>query len=137
MRSLTVYYDERCALCRRARAWLEREPAFVALRFVPRGAAAPALGRALPRLGDELVVVADDGRVWIGNAAFIVCLWALRRWRGWSERLSRPWLAPFAARFFDWVSRERRELGRLLAHEPCADDRCAHGHAAPGRPPYR
>ena len=102
---LTVIYDADCAFCGRCRAWMERQPALCELAFVSCHAAeARRRFGAIPWLGDELVVVADDGSVWAGPAAFLVCMWALRDWREWSYRLSSPLLAPLARRFFDAVS---------------------------------
>lgn len=135
---LTVFYDEQCELCRRCRAWLERQPAFVALGFVPCGT--PETRRTLPRLpglGAQLVVVADDGNVWVGPSAFVVCLWALRRWRAWSFRLARPWTWRVAARLLAAFSDRRRWFSALLTHpEPCADAACAMLPARRGHP-YR
>ena len=103
MRRLTVLYDAECAFCVRCRAWMERQPAFVELEFVPC-AEPPARYRDIPWLGQELVAVGDDGSVWAGPAAFLVCMWALRDWREWACRLSSPALAPLARRFFASVS---------------------------------
>jgi predicted DCC family thiol-disulfide oxidoreductase YuxK len=124
---LTIFYDEECELCRRCRAWLERQPAFLPLGFVPCGSPKTRRGLpALPGLGKQLVVIADTGAVWIGPAAFVVCLWALRRWRAWSFRLTGPWAWRLAARFLAAFSDRRRWISALLTHpEPCAGAACA------------
>jgi hypothetical protein len=89
----------------------------------------------LPWLGDQLVVVADDGRVWAGTSAFLLCLWALRDWREWSFRLSGPAFAPLAESFFRFISAERRRLARVFDHSPCGGQACS--LAAGPRGPYR
>jgi predicted DCC family thiol-disulfide oxidoreductase YuxK len=134
MSSLTILYDAGCELCQRARAWMEREPAFVPLEFLPCASdeARRRFG-VIPWLGAELVVVADDGRVWAGPAAFLTCLWALRRHREWSLRLASPELAPLAERVFHALSGRRQAISSLLSHRPCASDRCNLG----ARGPYR
>ena len=102
---LTVLYDADCAFCERCRQWMLRQVALCELAFVPCNSAdARRRYRDIPWLGSELVVVADDGSVWAGPAAFLVCMWALRDWREWSYRLCSPLLAPLARRFFDLVS---------------------------------
>ena len=125
--SLLVLYDADCALCRRCRAWLEEQPTYLPLRFLE--AAAPEawerLGPVRVWLGAELVVVSDRGEVWVGSAAFLMCLWATREYREWSHRLSGPALAPLAERFFHLVSSRRRALGRLV-RDDCPDRRCRH-----------
>ncbi|HEV8324435.1 MAG TPA: hypothetical protein VG389_22645 [Myxococcota bacterium] len=35
MKRLTVLYDARCALCVRCRRWMEEQPAYVTLAFLP------------------------------------------------------------------------------------------------------
>jgi len=123
-RKLIVLFDPSRALCQRSRAWMLREEAYVELQFIPcSGAEARARFGDIPWLGDELIVVADTGDVWVGPAAFLVCLWALVRWRAWSYRLSGPAFAPLAERFFRALSSKRKGLAALLDHD-CADGSC-------------
>jgi predicted DCC family thiol-disulfide oxidoreductase YuxK len=133
MTALTILYDAECVLCRNIRDWTEQQQPYVTIEWLACGSreALEAYG-AIPWLGAELVVVADDGRVWAGAAAFLVCLWALREWREWSYRLATPALAPFAARLFKGLSAERRRIGNWFSHSPCTDGSCT----LPGRPAY-
>lgn len=115
-RSLTVLYDERCALCRRCRDWLLTQPCLLPVSLVPAGS---VVGDARhtsvePWLGKELVVVDDAGRSWVGPAAFLTCLWATARYRSVSYVLSRPGLAPLAERFFLFVSKRRDRFSTLV-----------------------
>jgi predicted DCC family thiol-disulfide oxidoreductase YuxK len=132
MQTLTVLYDAGCELCTRCRTWMERQPSYVRLEFVPASSEEVAARfPGVPWKRAELVVVADDGRVWAGSAAFLLCLWALRAWREWSYRLSGPELLPLASGFFRMISAERRHISALLDHRPCASDHC------PAPSPYR
>lgn len=125
MTTLTVLYDEGCPLCLRCRDWLQHEPALVRLELLPAGSpAAQARFGEVPWLGEELVVAADDGRVWVGAAAFVVCLWALEGYREWSFSLAQGSLSAVSSRFFDLLSSKRRTLGRLLGGPTCSGDRC-------------
>jgi predicted DCC family thiol-disulfide oxidoreductase YuxK len=113
--TLTVLYDENCVLCRRARDWLLTQPCYEPVELVAAGSpAAKKRFGSVPWLGSELVVANDQGQVWIGPAAFLTCLWATRRYRAWSYRLSGPTLAPLAERFFHLVSKQRRRYGRYV-----------------------
>lgn len=134
MRTLTILYDGACELCLRCREWMESQSSWVELEFID-SASDEARSRfgAIPWRGAQLVVIADDGRVWAGSAAFVVCLWALGGWREWSYRFAAPELAPIAERFFRALSAKRRKLGALLSHRPCASDACP----AYARGPYR
>jgi predicted DCC family thiol-disulfide oxidoreductase YuxK len=122
--TLTVVYDEKCALCRRARDWLITQPCYLPVELIAAGSseANTRLG-SVPWLGSELIVANDEGQVWIGPAAFITCLWATTRYRAWSYRLSGPALARLAERFFHLVSKQRRRYGRFVG-EPTDCSRC-------------
>lgn len=128
MRELIVLYDESCPLCLRCRDWLSEQRAIVPLRFVASGSEeARTRYRGIPWLGRELVVVSDEGDVWAGPAAFIVCLWALEDWREWSGTLSGSVLAPLAERFFRALSSQRRAVAALLFPDRCAQGTCPAG----------
>jgi predicted DCC family thiol-disulfide oxidoreductase YuxK len=126
MTRLTVLYDADCPLCARCRYFMESRAALVELSFVPCDSAeARARFGQVPWLGDELVVVSDEGGVWAGPAAFLMCLWALRDYREWSYRLSGPAFAPLARRFFQTVSERRKRWFRPAPR--CTDARCRAG----------
>jgi predicted DCC family thiol-disulfide oxidoreductase YuxK len=126
-RTLTVLYDPNCSLCRRCRAWMERQRTFLRVTWLAcTGEAARKAYGAIPWLQDELVVVGDGGEVWAGPAAFLVCLWALCDWREWSFRLAGPAFAPLAERFFLFLSSRRKSIGALFDHA-CADGSCRVG----------
>lgn len=120
VRRLTVLYDAQCGLCQRARAWLESQPAFVSLDFLPAGS--PAARERYPRLEvaatlAALHVVADDGRVWSGARAWVMCLWALRETRALSLRLSGPLSIAVAQSIVARLSEGRYTLSEVLRWE--------------------
>jgi predicted DCC family thiol-disulfide oxidoreductase YuxK len=124
---LTILYDERCAFCLRCADWLATQPCLVDVELLAAGSAS-ARGRygAVPWLGKELVVVDDRARVWVGPAAFLVCLWATAKYRPWAYRLARRGWSGIAERFFVHVSKGRgrwgRRLGRLEGDCSWCDD---------------
>ena len=126
MKHLTVLYDGECQLCQRARRWLARQPAYFPLYFLPLQFALaqnrfPGLAQFHP--ARQLVCVSDLGDVYVGDSAWIVCLYALRGYREWSHRLARPALRPFASRICNLVSQHRLALGRWSgAGFGCATD---------------
>ena len=130
---LLVLYDGQCSFCVRCRRWLETQDTYVRLTFLAAQSerAHELFGDDVPWLGEELVVVSDRGEVWVGPAAFLMCLWATRHYREWSYRLSAPSLAPLAERFFSAISSRRSTIARLLGpaksqSDPCADGQCRH-----------
>ena len=124
MRTLTVLYDARCGFCSSCRIWLEEQRQLVPLEFVSAGS--QEASRRFPSLAagaepEELIVVSDEGDVYRGADAWILCLWALDEYREWSFRLAHPALRPMARRAFEWVSHRRRSLSRLLRLAPDAE----------------
>lgn len=119
MKTLTVLYDFNCGLCQRARRWLEAEPKFLALEFIPAGSdharyRFPSLSLSLPDKVEELVVVADDGGVYRGDRAWIMCLYALTEYREWALRLATPRLLPLARSAFQLISEHRIRISKLF-----------------------
>ena len=92
---------------------------FVPLTFVPLQA--PDLEERFPGVtalepARQILVVADNGDVWRGADAWIMCLWALREYRTWSQRLASPLLHPFAMRVCDMVSSNRHRFSHWFQH---------------------
>lgn len=117
MNRLTVFYDRHCALCRACRGWLEGQPKFVELRFVPYQS--EEAFRICPSLGEfepdrEIVVLSDNGNLYTGGAAWVMCLYALREYRDWAVRLAHPALLPLAKRICHQISHNRLRLSRLF-----------------------
>lgn len=116
MRYLTVAYDEQCGLCARLSQWLADQPKWIPLRAVPGNLAArlyPALAARLKHA--ELVVISDEGGVYWGDHAWLMCLYALRRYRPWAKRLSGPALLPMARQAFALLSHNRRQISKWLS----------------------
>jgi predicted DCC family thiol-disulfide oxidoreductase YuxK len=98
----TVLFDEDCPICRTARRWLASRRQLVPLWFVPAGSAQarhlfPTLDHAATLR--DLTVIADDGSFYVGDGAWVACLWALADYRGMAERISSPRMLPAARRF--------------------------------------
>lgn len=111
--SITVVYDAGCGICTFAKEWLQKQAALVKLDFLPAGSY--RAHRAFPQLSSrELAVVADTGDAWVGNSAWIICLWALRDYRDLAVRLSSPPLLRLAREAFMVVSKNRIALSRFL-----------------------
>jgi hypothetical protein len=74
------------------------------LDFVP--AAGDEARRRFPDLDHDatlrdITVIADTGDVYIGDSAWLACLWALDGYRELAERLATPQLLPLARRVVD------------------------------------
>jgi predicted DCC family thiol-disulfide oxidoreductase YuxK len=121
MNTLTVLYDAACGFCVRCRDWLSRQPQFVTLEFCPAGSEESA--RRFPGLEtsgkvEELVVIDDEGGIYRGAQAWLMCLWALVEYREWSGRLASPALLPLARGAFAFVSSRRRKVSVMFGFAP-------------------
>ena len=120
MNHLYVFYDGECALCRRCREWLARQPAYVELVFHPfQSNEALLLCPELPRFqpNEQLIVLSDEGGIYPGESAWLMCLYALKEYRGWARKLSAPALRPLAHRICILVSHNRLKLSHVLFSE--------------------
>ena len=116
MTKLFVLYDPDCGLCEAIRGWMLDQSSSMQIEIIanhsPR---ARALFPEIEANPDELIVVDDEGSVYRGDSAFIICLYALDAYRGWAVRLSSPALRPFARRAFEMLSKNRKKISDLLA----------------------
>jgi predicted DCC family thiol-disulfide oxidoreductase YuxK len=110
---LTILYDPDCGLCTRAKEWLRGQTPLVALDFLATGSA-EARGRFPQLPAGELAVVANTGDAWLGNRAWLVCLWALKDYRDLAFRLTSPLLLLMAREAFTVVSNNRLALSCML-----------------------
>jgi predicted DCC family thiol-disulfide oxidoreductase YuxK len=120
VKQLYVLFDQECTFCVSCGQWLARQEAFIELRFIPLQSA--EVSRRFPGLKEwdqldlreKLVAVSDEGAVYQGQYAWIMCLFALCEYREWAQRLAQPALLPFARRVCELVSRNRMVLSGFL-----------------------
>jgi predicted DCC family thiol-disulfide oxidoreductase YuxK len=135
---LTVLYDPDCRLCAFVRNWLAGQRQLVPLEPVPVGSDEARL--RFPDLDHtatlrEITVVGDAGQVYRGEAAWLVCLWALAEYRPVSHRLSTRAGAPFAraavlaaakyreGQWSTWGARPAAQPGGRVGWAPIVDAR--------------
>jgi predicted DCC family thiol-disulfide oxidoreductase YuxK len=117
MNRLTVFYDDQCGMCCTVREWLLRQPVYVPLEFIPLQS--PMLEQRFPGLSayapeKEILVVSDEGGIYRGGGAWLMCLWATQTYREWAGRLAHPALYPMVRKFCSLVSANRLTLSSLL-----------------------
>lgn len=117
MKTLTIFHDPQCGLCAAFKEWLTRQPKYVEARFIPFNA--PTAARLFPNLQNmraekDVVVLADDGRWWQGETAWLTCLWITQEYRPWSYRFKSPLLRPWVKRAIHLLAENRLTISRLL-----------------------
>jgi predicted DCC family thiol-disulfide oxidoreductase YuxK len=122
MNRLYVLFDAECELCVRCRNWLMKQPAFVPLVFI--AFQSDEAQRQFPGIdalkpNEQLLVISDEGAVYRGAHAWIMCLWALENYREYAQRLAQPALLPLAKAVCELLSRNRFFLSdALFRREP-------------------
>lgn len=121
---LVVLFDGHCPFCLRVSHWLAKEEQSVPLTLIDAYSTEAQPWRTIPWIRSELVVASDRGHVWAGPAAFILCLWALRRFRWLASLLTEPLVRPLAELFFRQLSTRRGGLGWAIGAPECAHGQC-------------
>ena len=118
MQKLYVLYDPKCELCVRLKNWLLVQRQWLPLALVP--AASGRAQQLFPELSqiatpEDLVVITDDGHVYLNNHAWIMALYSLIDYRDWAYRLAHPLLLPLARQAFDTLSKNRHAISRWIS----------------------
>lgn len=109
MNTLYVLYDHTCPHSVRHQAWLARQEPLVPVRLLAhRAEEVPCRFPGIePHLTThELTVLSDDGQLWTGPAASVMCLFMLEKHREFAERLACPLLLPYARTALELLSRD-------------------------------
>lgn len=120
MEKLYVLYDPKCEICRRLRDWILVQRSWIGIRVVAAGS--DKSKRLFPELDqiagqDDLVVISDEGAVYLNDHAWIMVLYAMVEYRDWAARLTHPLLMPLARQAFAALSKNRHTLSRWLSSE--------------------
>ncbi len=115
--AIAVFYDQECNLCRACRQWLMAQEKYFPVEFMAYQScrareACPQLMELNP--DKEIVVMADNGQIYQGGSAWIMCLYALRRYRELSFKLAHPMLLPLAKKMCHVVSNNRMRLSKFF-----------------------
>jgi predicted DCC family thiol-disulfide oxidoreductase YuxK len=120
MEKLYVIYDPKCELCCRLKNWILVQRSWIGLALVQQGS--EKAKRLFPELDqiagkDDLVVISDEGAVYLNDRAWIMVLYAMVEYRGWAERLTHPLLMPLARQAFATLSKNRHTLSSWLSSD--------------------
>lgn len=118
MQKLYVLYDPKCEICRRLKDWILVQRSWLSISVLEAGS--EKARRLFPELdqiatNDDLVVISDEGAVYLNNHAWIMVLYAMVEYRDWATRLTHPLLAPLARQAFAALSKNRHRLSSLLS----------------------
>jgi predicted DCC family thiol-disulfide oxidoreductase YuxK len=120
MEKLYVICDPRCELCCRLKNWIMEQRLWIGLPIVEQGSeTAKRLFPELDRIAgkNDLVVISDEGAVYLNDRAWIMVLYAMVEYRGWAERLTHPVLMPLARQAFAALSKNRHMISSWLSSD--------------------
>lgn len=129
MNTLYILYDHTCPHSDRHQEWLGRQEPLVPLRLLPhRAEEVPSRFPGIePHLTPrELTVISDDGQLWTGPAASVMCLFMLEQHREFAERLACPLLLPYARTALELLSRDREVLAMKCLFRRSTDAELEH-----------
>ena len=120
MEKLYVLYDPNCEICCRLKNWILVQRSWIGIAVLEAGSEkAQRLFPELERMAgkDDLVVISDEGAVYLNDHAWIMVLYAMVDYRDWAARLTHPLLMPLARQAFAALSKNRHTLSRWLSSE--------------------
>ncbi len=118
MQKLYVLYDPRCGMCDRLKDWLLVQRSWIGLSVLASDSEkARQLFPGLEKIAssEDLVVISDEGHVYLNNHAWIMVLYALDDYRDWARRLTHPLLLPMVRQAWEMISNNRHSISRWLA----------------------
>ncbi len=118
MEKIYVLYDPKCELCCRLKDWILVQRSWIGIAVMAAGS--DRAKRLFPELDqiaskDDLVVINDEGAVYLNDRAWIMVLYAMVEYRDWAARLTHPLLMPLARQAFAALSKNRHALSRWLS----------------------
>lgn len=125
MEKLYVLYDPTCELCCRLKNWILVQRSWIGIAVVEQGS--EKAKRLFPELDqiagkEDLVVISDEGAVYLNNNAWIMVLFAMVEYRDWASRLTHPLLMPLARQAFAALSNNRHFISSWLSTETIAGE---------------
>ncbi len=117
MRSIEVYYDGSCGMCRRFKDWLEQQEHLIGVELLSNTSEAarerfPDLAQHDPE--KAMVVRTDTGEIYRAAEATVICLWVCREYRGLAMKLRKPLFLPLARKIYPLIASNRHVLSKLL-----------------------
>jgi predicted DCC family thiol-disulfide oxidoreductase YuxK len=117
VKELHVIYDAQCPFCLRWRRWFGGEAAERPIEFIPLQA--PELVARFPQLKSflaarQVLAITDEGAVYQGRNALLICAAVLPHYKIWAQRLSGPDLLPVAERAFEVFSGAPNKIVRWM-----------------------
>jgi predicted DCC family thiol-disulfide oxidoreductase YuxK len=115
--NFTVIYDAQCGVCTSSVAWLRRQHAEPAMRFL--ASESEEAVRLVPhRPPNQMAIVSPSGEVLLGADGWIGCMQTIPRYRGLAKVAGWPAVKPFVKFGYGLIARNRRRISAMLGRKP-------------------
>lgn len=117
IRKIEVFYDGRCGMCCSFHEWINRQPRAYRIDFIPYQS--PDAERVFPGIGTldparEMIVRTDEGEVYRGAEAWVLCLYSCANHRVAARKLASPGMLSVAIRTCRVLAANRHSLSKVF-----------------------
>ena len=115
--TFTVIYDAQCGVCTSSVAWLQRQHAEPAMRFLPSDSEEAT--RLVPhRPPNQMAIVSPRGEVLLGAEGWIGCMQTIPRYRAMARVAGWPVVKPAVKFGYGLIAKNRRRISAMLGRKP-------------------
>ena len=130
VKTIEVFYDARCGMCRTFMKWLEKQKR--ACKLICLDYQSDEAQKVFPELLNyhpekEMVVRMDGERVYQGGEGWVCCLWSCTKYRNVAKKINNCILLPVAKKICYHISRNRLGISKLFFRKKSADVTCDGG----------
>ena len=117
VKKIEVFYDGRCGMCCSFHEWIHRQERAFQIDFVPYQAERaeevfPGIHTLDP--AREMIVRVDNGEIYRGAEAWVMCLYSCANHRDMAKRLARPAMLAVAIRVCHLLAANRHGLSKVF-----------------------
>jgi predicted DCC family thiol-disulfide oxidoreductase YuxK len=117
LRKIEVFYDGRCGMCCSFHEWIHRQPRAYRIEFIPYQS--PDAEKVFPGIGTldparEMIVRTDQGEIYRGAEAWVLCLYSCENHQAAARKLASPGLLSIAIHSCRVLAANRHSLSKVF-----------------------
>ena len=117
IQKIEVFYDGRCGMCCSFHEWINRQPRAYRIDFIPYQS--PDAEKVFPGIGTldparEMIVRTDQGKIYRGAEAWVLCLHSCANHQTAARKLATPGMLSVAIRACRVLAANRHSLSKVF-----------------------
>jgi predicted DCC family thiol-disulfide oxidoreductase YuxK len=117
LKRIEVFYDGRCGMCCSFHEWINRQPRAYRIEFIPYQSQMaetvfPGIGTLDP--AREMIVRTDQGEIFRGAEAWVLCLYSCANHQATAGKLASPGLLSIAIHSCRLLAANRHSLSKVF-----------------------